>query len=431
MNNSTVIEPARELQVAGSADVIVCGGGPAGIAAALNAARNGVSTMLIESAGCLGGIWSTGLLSWLIDCSNKSGFIKEIQADMIERGVAQDFAETCGTISCDPEFMKCLMEKKCLDAGVDILLHTRVCSAVVKDDNITHVVTESKSGRQAYAGKIFIDCTGDGDLGALAGCGFDFGSPNGGLTQPMSLIAMLTGIDMDEVAQFVAHGPNPGLAPYQLLCAELERAGVHPSYTRSTLFKVYDNLFTYMGNHQYKVSALNVRDITRATLEARAELNRHIDGLRSLGGPWESIRLAATSASIGVREGRRLHGLYTVTLDDLLAGKSHPDGICKVRFGVDIHSLDPSYGKGLSSENRKHKVQPYDIPLRALISRDRPNMMMAGRCISGDFHAHASYRVIGDAVPCGEAAGKYAAEAVKSKQLPAVIADSLLNNASS
>ncbi len=427
MDKNIVIEPARELEIAGSADVIVCGGGPAGIAAALGAARNGASTMLIESAGCLGGIWSTGLLSWLIDCDNKkTGLIAEILADMEARGVAQEFPASCGSMSCEPEYMKYLMEKKCLDAGVDILLHTRVSSTIVKDDNITHVVTESKSGRQAYAGKIFIDCTGDGDLGALAGCGFDFGSPDGKGTQPMSLLTMLTGIEMSEVGEFVAHGPNPGLKPYELLRAELERAGVSPSYTRSTLFKVYDNMFTYMGNHQYGVSGLDVRDITRATLEARAELQSHIEGLRSLGGPWKNIRLAATSASIGVREGRRIHGLYQVSLDDLLEGKEHPDGICKVRFGVDIHAMDPSKGKGISKESGRYKVKPYDIPLRALISRDRTNMMMAGRCISGDFFAHASYRVVGDAVPCGEAAGQYAAKSVKEDKTPSEVAAELL-----
>jgi FAD dependent oxidoreductase len=420
MMNKKITEPAKELEIVMEADVVVCGGGPAGIGAALAAARNGASTLLIESAGCLGGIWTAGLMAWIIDHKDKSILVSELAQEMEACGVLNNHGDSCGSLVADPELVKLLLEDKCQEAGVKFLLHTRVCAAITDNGGITHAVIESKSGRQAISGKVFIDCTGDGDLGALAGCGYDLGKPDAGETQPMSLIATLSGIEADQISSFIAHGGAE--KPYDNLCEELRRGGADPSYTRSTLFRIYDNLFMYMGNHQYKYSGLEVNDITEATVNGRFEINQHVKALRSLGGPWKNLCIAATAENIGVREGRRLHGLYTVTLDDLLDGREHADGICKVTFCVDVHSLNPDKSKGLSGDSGRYRVKPYDIPLRALISRDLDNLMMAGRCISGDFYAHASYRVTGNSVPCGEAAGKCAAEAALNNVTPESIA---------
>jgi hypothetical protein len=163
-----------------------------------------------------------------------------------------------------------------------------------------------------------------------------------------------------------------------------------------------------MANHQYLVKGTNADDLSRATLEARAEVRRIVDGLRSLGGCWANLRLVSTGAQIGVREGRRIHGRYTVTADDLRNGTQHEDSAADVTFCVDIHSVDPKKDKGL--HNAGIKTKPYQIPLRALIARDVDGLLLAGRCISGDFFAHASYRVTGNAVATGEAAGRHAAK---------------------
>jgi hypothetical protein len=164
-----------------------------------------------------------------------------------------------------------------------------------------------------------------------------------------------------------------------------------------------------MANHEYGVKGVNVRDLTAATLRARRELHHLINGLRRLGDPWSCLRLLATGAQIGVREGRRIHGRYTVTVDDMVAGRQHPDAVCRVAFGIDVHSTNPSAGKGI--ETNPVRTLPYDIPLRALQAREVNGLWLAGRCISGDFLAHSSYRVTGNAVAMGEAAGKAAATA--------------------
>jgi hypothetical protein len=413
----TCREAARDIPVVAEADVVVCGGGPAGVAAAVAAARRGARTHLLELHGCLGGIWTAGALSWLLDWKNKKGVMREL-VERLKRRDALTLLGGAPTNAYDVEAMKITLEEMCIEAGVRIQLHTRVCAAA-KDPQgrLAHVVTESKSGREALAGKTFIDCTGDGDLGAAAGCGFDLGHPETARTQPMSLMALLAGIRADEVAPFISDEFNRDWAgPKDRLRGEMERGGHSPSYSKPTLFRIRDDLFSLMANHEYEVKGVDARDVTRATLQARREVHRLIDGLRGLGGVWRDVRVVATSAQIGVREGRRIRGLYTVSTDDLREGRRHEDGICLVTFGIDVHSTDPTRGKGI--EGAAFRAKPYDIPLRALVARDVEGLMMAGRCISGDFIAHSSYRVTGNAAATGEAAGVTAALAAGTDRLP-------------
>jgi hypothetical protein len=401
-------EKSRTIPVAVEADVAVCGGGPAGVAAALGAARSGARTTLVEQHGCLGGIWTAGAMCWIADYQNKTGIMAEIMQGIADIG-GRTVQPGRPSYSYDVEKMKLLLDRLCLDAGVDVHLHTRVVAAhVTAEDRLTHVITESKSGRRAVAARRFIDCTGDGDVGALAGCGFDMGHPETGRTQPMSLMALITGLDPAQVTDYYrSRDDSPWKEPKQHLKAAMERGGHSPSYAEPTLIHIRDDLFALMANHQYGVKGTNEADLTRATMEARQEVHALVDGLRSLGGEWARISIVATGAQIGVREGRRIHGRQTVTLDDMLTGRRHEDAVCTVTFPVDVHSLDPERAKGIEGERQKTK--PYDIPQSALIARDVDGLLMAGRCISGDFLAHSSYRVTGNAVAMGEAAGRMAA----------------------
>jgi len=411
-------EPAREVPVAGEADVVVCGAGPAGVAAAVAAARKGAKTLLLEAHGCLGGIWTSGLLSWILDHNNKRGLMQEIWDRLVKRGSRAFTRSGKATNAYDPEVMKLVLEEMCAEAKVQIQLHTRVCAAASKaGPRLTHVVTESKSGREAFAGKVFVDCTGDGDVAARAGCGFDLGHPETGRTQPFSLMALIAGVTPEQIAAFFRDDDAQAWAsPKDKLRAEMEKGGHSPSYAKPTIFRLRDDLFALMANHEYGVKGTDARDVTAATLRAARELHALVDGLRSLGGNGKNVHIVATAEQIGVREGRRIHGLYTVTADDLREGRSHPDAVCRATFGIDVHATDPKQEKGI--EKAAFRAKPYDIPLRALIAKDVQGLMMAGRCISGDFIAHSSYRVTGNAVAMGEAAGKTAALAATSGRLP-------------
>jgi hypothetical protein len=396
-------------------DVIVCGGGPAGIAAALSAAGSGAKTALIELQGCLGGTWTAGLLCNIIDYENKQGIMKEIMNNLDKKNT-QKIPKRY-----DPEAMKLVLDEMAIESGVHIRLHTRVTNAnVEKKNRITHITTHSKSGQEKWNAKVFIDCTGDGDMAALAGAGYAIGHPVSGKTQPMSYVVMLAGVNSYELHKrnlIITYPSSETHATAKKnFLAEIRSTGLDPSYSKQTLFDISNNLVAMMANHQYNVSALNANDITKATIEARKEVNAIVDGLRKLGGVWKDVFISQTPENIGVREGRRIAGRYTLTADDLIRGATFEDAVCRVTFCVDIHSLDPSKHKAYSSDGVEAK--PYDIPLRSLIAKDIDGLMMAGRCISGDFYAHGSYRVTGNAVPMGEAAGKCAAYAVKKNLLP-------------
>ncbi|MCB1123239.1 MAG: FAD-dependent oxidoreductase, partial [Verrucomicrobiae bacterium] len=314
--------------------------------------------------------------------------------------------------------MKLVLEELCLSAGVEIRFHTNVRAARVEKGRVTHAITESKSGREAWKAKVFIDCTGDGDFAALAGCGFDYGRPKDQATQPMSLLALVGGVTFEEIQPFVRRGSENSSITKAKLLSEIRRGGLNPTYQKPGIYPIHKDLFMLMANHEYGYKAFDADDLTKATLDARTELWRIVDSLVSLGGRWENLRIIATADHIGIREGRRIHGLYTVTQEDLLNGARFKDAVARVSFGVDVHSVEKDEDSTEKSYNRGIRSKPYDIPLRSLIAKDVDGLMMAGRCISGDFIAHSSYRVTGNAAAMGESAGRVAARAALANKLP-------------
>lgn len=185
-------EQQRKVPIVREYDVIVCGAGPAGVSAAIASARTGAKTCLIELKGCLGGTWTAGLLAWIIDHNNKNGFIEELVNELKEL-TGNTYAPMSDSVAFDIEDMKYILEKKCIESGVNIRLHTRVVAAVKnKNSELEYIITESKSGREAWGSKIFIDATGDGDLAFHASCEFEFGNPENGFTQPMSLLCLIS-----------------------------------------------------------------------------------------------------------------------------------------------------------------------------------------------------------------------------------------------
>lgn len=393
-------EEERRTPVAGTAEVIVAGGGPAGVCAAVAAARSGADTLLLEAGGCLGGMWTAGCLGWLLDGMDKpkDSLTGELIAGLQARGQMDGKA-------FDVEGMKLFLEEWCRASKVRLRYFTTLADVIKEDGRITHAVTVSKSGREAWRGKVFIDCTGDGDLGFLAGNPYETGHPENGRCQPMSLLALLTGPDPEAVRPYTSEGTWSEIA--ERFAALLREDGYQPSYQGRALFHLGGRLFFLMANHQYGVSGISADDLTEATIKARAEINRQVATLRKHGGIWKDVQLVATAEKIGVRESRRLLGRYKVTLEDLVEGRRHEDAVARVNFGIDVHQLQRG-GKN-QIDKAPVKSQPYDVPLRALISANVENLLFAGRCISGDFFAHSSYRVTGNAARFGEAAGRLAA----------------------
>ena len=411
---TSILESERHTPVAGSSDVLICGAGPAGIAAALSAARAGSSVQLLEVAGCLGGVWTAGLLTKILDAGNKNGIMKEILQKFARRG-SQVAIDSNGTVY-DPEIAKLVLEELCIEAGVKIRLHTRLVGAILNEKNqLVAVMTESKSGREAWLAQRFIDCSGDGDLAAHAGCQFDVGTGADCTCQPMSMLALLTGVDADQVRPWIR---ETGSVAKRRLLELMETHGITPSYRAPTLRHLHSNIFSLMTNHEYGISAFDADAITAATLRARREIHEIVEGLRSIGGPWKKLAVVATAEQLGVREGRRIRGRYTLTAADLASGLKHDDAVCKATFPIDVHALNSSGNKEINRDFKTGGMKPYDIPYQALVAADVEGLLMAGRCISGDFIAHSSYRVTGNAVPMGEAAGRAAALSIEQNVMP-------------
>ncbi len=413
-DRTLLLEQQRSIPVAGNSDVLVCGGGPAGIAAALAAARSGATVQLIEVAGCLGGVWTVGLLTKILDAENKSGIMAELLREFSTRG-SNVASQTNGTVY-DPEIAKLVLEELCVEAGVKIRIHTRLVGAVTNELNrVVAVLTESKSGREAWLADRFIDCSGDGDLAAHAGCQFDVGLGATCECQPLSMLALLTGVDPEDIRPFIRES---GAQAKRLLLKLLEDNGVSPSYRAPTLRHLHSGIYSIMTNHEYGVSAFDADAITAATIRARREIHNIVNGLRKIGGPWQNLSVVATAEQIGVREGRRIRGRYTITAADVAKGLRHDQAICRAKFPIDVHALNEQGNKEISRDFKQGGLKPYDIPYPALIAADVDGLLMAGRCISGDFIAHSSYRVTGNSVPMGEAAGLAAATSIKKDVMP-------------
>lgn len=397
--SSTVLEPAHQVPVARETDVLVCGGGPAGIAAAFTAARAGAKVLLLERHPFLGGVWTAGALTIIIDSEHKDGLNRELRRRLEERSEVVYCKQWPEWPVYGIEAMKTLLDEMIEETGIEVQFYTTVAAVAREGRRVTGVFTESKSGREFIAAKVVIDTTGDGDVAAQAGCAFEHGRPKDGKVQPMTLYGRIGGYKGDTIH-------------IQPLLDIARRAGVDPSYGDVTLFPQpgQPGVFMLMATHLYG-SGVDVRNLTQAELKGRAEIRQLVELYRKhAGSDWEDVYLMDTGPFVGIRESRRIIGRHYLTVEELKSGKKFDDGICHVRFMADIHHPDPEEGSGLT-----HVFFPfYDIPYGCLVARDVDNVMMAGRCISGDHIAFASYRVTGDAVATGEAAGLAAAMCVEA-----------------
>ncbi len=385
----------RRVRDGGYYDVVVCGAGPAGIGASVSAALKGLRVKLIDYAGCVGGNWTSGLMSIALDIIDKGGIPREIMDRLMARNKAQ-WADKESYVY-DVESMKHLLEQMLVKAKVDISLHTRVTDVQTENDRIQSILADGFDAC-AYRAGWFVDATGHGTLSALAGCSYQSGHPQSGKKQPASLEALVSGVPDSWHSDI--HNPEKKKELRELL----QSVGISCTYPSPLLFKLSPSsqCWKLAINQQYGVDVEIPQTITDATIDARDEINRAVEALRTLPG-WGDLTLVATAEQIGIRDNRRIDGLYRITGEDCLAGRTFSDGVVPVRYFIDVHELssDGHVQDGISNR----KTAPYQIPMRCLISRDFRNLFMVGRCLSGDFFAHASYRMTNTACATGEAVG--------------------------
>ena len=388
--------------VAGENDVIVLGAGPAGVGAALGAARHGAKTLLIDRFNALGGAWASGYMNPLFDAENKGGIVRELINELDARGAWGGFRE----MSFHYEYMKRILDEKMAEAGVEVLLSTVFSRALVDGNTVTGVIAENIDGRRAYLAKTVIDCTGDGNVAASAGCPFAIGDGEGRIEgcQAMTLM-FLVGNVPDRYAKAF-----DGLMMGPLLDELYRKAGKVSPFRYPYMIPIPHSHFAVVQfTHMYAYNPLSAKEVAAATAEGRRQMIEAFELLRDGCEDFRALDLISSAPALGIRESRRIIGEYTLTEADLFGGQGEiEDPACTVAFNVDIHNRE---GNAQVLRN----VVPYKIPVRAMIPRGYRGIMVAGRCISGTHEAMASYRVTADCCQMGEVAGTVAAEAAKAK----------------
>ena len=417
-----ITEPARTTPVAFDVDVCVVGGGPAGIGAAVAASRLGASTLLIERYGFLGGMATAGLVNPFMNYHVKdepiiAGVFRDWVDGMRRRRGYLDAGKR-GRNIFDTEAAMASAFELCRQAGVQMLLHSFLDRALTEGSRITHVVTAGKT-RLATQARMFVDCTGDGDLAALAEAPFEIGRETDHATQPMTLCFNMKGVDWSQLAtsEDESEVRDQRRAQMQELYDRAKATGRVECPRHNVLFFscVQDDEIHFNTTRVVGRDATDSLDLTAAELEGRRQAEQFVSWLRDEVPGFASAYLSVTAAQIGIRESRRVEGLYELTEDDVLSCRKFADGITRAHYAIDIHN--PT-GSGT-------EIKPlppddwYEIPYRCLVPPSIANLLVGGRCISADHVAHSSLRVMPIAAAVGEAAGTAAAMAVRQNIVPA------------
>lgn len=412
MKNITV---SKSVPVVGVYDVVVCGAGPAGVIAAIAAAREGVSVALVERFGFLGGMATAGLVMPLsVFIYQNKRVIGGIPWEFLERLEAMGggyIEKPLGNVAFDPELYKLCMQRMVLEAGVTLYMNSYLTGTVVgKDGKVECVVIENKNGAEALEAKVFIDCTGDADLAAMAGV--EMQPMNGEPLQPLSTYFILAGVDTSSplIAEAMHHnkqGVNCHCLPIrEYLLEHAEQLNI-PEFGGPWFCTTLHEGCVAVNMTRTAADACDNRDYTAAECRLREDVYRMADVLRNNFAEFKNCYVASVATQAGIRETRRIKGVHTMTAEEYMSGYRYEDSISRGAHPIDIHA-----SKG-SSQVAHFLEQAAYVPYRALIAPAYPNLLVAGRCLSADRKAFASMRVQASCMGTGQAAGVAAAMAAK------------------
>ncbi len=393
-----------------TAEVVVCGGGPAGLCAAVAAAQEGADTLLIERYGFLGGMATAGLINpFMPYYTGGEQIIEGLFQQIIDRldaaGGWSHRQDEWARDAFDPEIMKLVAQEMAEEAGVRLRLHTMVVDVAANDGHVEKILLASKSGWEAAKAQVFIDATGDGDVAARAGAESEQGRAEDGLGQPMTLMFRIAGVDEARI---------PPREDINALYDVAKAAGEIDNPRENVLwfYTTRPGELHFNTTRVVKRDGTSAADLTEAELEARRQVGQMVRFLVEKVSGFEKAYLAATGTQSGVRESRRIIGEYVMTEEDVLGARKFPDGIARGCYDIDIH--DPA-GTGTVIKQLP-EGESYDIPYRCLCPRGFDNLLVAGRPISATHEAHSSIRVMPIAAAVGEAAGVAAAMCVERGQ---------------
>ncbi len=423
-------------------DTVVVGGGSAGIAAAVGAARNGAKTLLIDAGPTLGGELLTGMTidgainargEWII-----GGVLDELVEELKRmNGYVGAFCDwrLINYICFDPVIMQIAVMNVLRKHGVEVLLYTFAEEVVTDDQCVTGIIVRNKSGRTLLTAKAFVDCSGDGDISALAGADYEVGAPDGEL-QPVSIMFRMMGVETEPLLSFVKQHPEHvavgeseairGGRTDQDLVDEIYKQGqptvffkgdaplLSDAIDRGEMFPTALIMIQPTSTQRKEVCVNSTRVSHVSGLDTKAlsgtmgdlfdQINTCTKFLQNSVPGFENAHISAIAPRIGIRETRRIMGDYILTKDDVMEGRKFDDGVAKGCHHIDIHQ-DGIKQVRIAVANGGS----YDIPFSSLVPRNLRNVLVAGRCFSADRAAHGSARLMGSCLAMGQAAGTAAA----------------------
>jgi len=428
-------------------DVIVIGGGPSGIMAALAAARNGVSTLLIEKNGFLGGAATSAVLGPI------SPF--HFGDEQVINGIPQEFVDRLvqangstghmkaldpygsGDYLCfyDREKYKYVAAEMLIEENVDILYHSFILSVEKKGKKITGLTAVNKTGEQYFGAKVVVDATGDGDIAVKAGEDYVTGDEKSGKMQPSSAMFEMVDVDTDHLYDYILNNPSEfewktDIVPMRAFSERLKQKYFVAQGFKSMVKKAVedkelvfgrDSILLLNGIHPNSIhfNSTRVGGLDETKMEQRTA--GEIDGRRQIESVSEFVikylpgfgksYVSVTNSELGIRETRHIKGLYTLNGQDVINGVKFKDVVSRGYFPIDIHNPDGGSGYSKPGEGGLWQAlkDSYDIPYRSLVPLHVDGLVLSGRCISGTSEAHGSYRTQGGIMGIGQASGVAAA----------------------
>ena len=392
-------------------DVCVVGGGPAGVAAGVTAARAGAKVMILESQGFFGGAGTASLVPGFMQFSNGVDFMAGgIGYEVFKRSCIPELDR-----SIRPEVLKRTYDEMVMEAGVDFLFHATVADVITRENGVDAVIVTAKSGIYAVKAKIFVDGTGDGDICAWSGAPYELGD-KAGHVMPSTLCSMWADIDWSNVHELTLE----------------EKFDITDRAVNDGVFTQKDyhipgiwRTGTHMGGgnigHCYQANSTDERSLTEAMVLGRKILPEFERFYREyIGGGYQNASVVSSGSYLGVRESRRIMGDYILGVDDFRADSYFEDEIGRYSYPIDIHSNEgrENYRKFLKEHIAMQlgKGESYSIPYRCLCPQKLTNVLVAGRCVSTDQKMQSSIRVMPGCYITGMAAGMAAAMAAEGTQ---------------
>ncbi|MDR1666200.1 MAG: FAD-dependent oxidoreductase [Bacteroidales bacterium] len=434
-----IVEPARSIPVRDSVDVLVAGGGPAGIIAAEAAASDGLNVLLVESRNFLGGNLTVGLpiLGFLGRKGNQ--IIRGLPQKFIDRLAEKNAAS--GHRACplhvsltiiDPEEVKRTALEVLTERGVKVLMYAFCCGVVMSDDKISGVIIESKAGREVIMAKTVIDCTGDADIAFRAGVPCEKGNDDGGM-QPPTLMFCMKGVDVEKLRLSIADHPemyDMDVIPNEFFrednyfitvglrnrIKKAEEEGLKLCTERTILItglkkdEIWVNMSRIGG-----VDGTEPEDLTRGEMEGLKQIEHLQTYLRRYVPGFERASLHRVAPFLGIRESRRIRGKYVLTKEDILSCRYFEDAVAVASYPLDLHHPQDKGCTLIWCDDC------YDIPYRSLLPAKVENLLVAGRAISTTHEALSAIRVMSSCMAMGEAAGRAAKQAVRKNIPPSQI----------